>query len=226
MTIDDPKNLVRRGYNAVSEQYDQVFGGEAKYREWLTELDQRIPSAARVLDLGCGSGIPVARMLAATGRQVVGVDISDTQIARARRLVPAAEFLRADATAIDWKPQSFDAVICLYTLIHIPLDQQFPLLAEIAGWLRPRGILLVTTGHHAWTGHDGNWLGSGRTMWWSHTDAATYRSWLTEAGLDILHEEFVPEGDNGHALFWARKTGADEHPGEESTLSRRAEPYC
>lgn len=79
----------------------------------MAELDQRIPSDAMVLDLGCGSGIPVARMLATAGRQVVGVDISDIQIGRARQLVPDAEFIRADAMAVDFAPESFDAVVCL-----------------------------------------------------------------------------------------------------------------
>jgi hypothetical protein len=42
-------------------------------------------------------------------------------------------------------------------------------------------------------------------MWWSHPDAATYRTWMTGAGLDIVSEEFVPEGNGGHALFWCRR---------------------
>jgi hypothetical protein len=42
-------------------------------------------------------------------------------------------------------------------------------------------------------------------MWWSHADAATYRSWIEAAGLAVAEQAFVPEGDGGHALFWARK---------------------
>lgn len=80
------------------------------------------------------------------------------------------------------------------------------MLVKIAGWLRPQGVFVVTTGHRAWTGSDNNWLGSGRTIWWSHADAATYRAWLTNAGLEILREEFAAEGDGGHALFWAVKS--------------------
>ena len=40
-------------------------------------------------------------------------------------------------------------------------------------------------------------------MWWSHADAATYRSWLQEACLTITSEEFIPEGTGGHTLFRA-----------------------
>nr|WP_234388001.1 hypothetical protein [Streptomyces tibetensis] len=62
---------------------------------------------------------------------------------------------------------------------------------------------MATTGHRA--GVDENWLGGGAPMWWSHADAATNRGWMTQAGLTVEREEFVPEGDGGHALFWARR---------------------
>lgn len=204
MTIEDPKELVRRGYNALSDRYDQAFGGE-KYRTWLTELDKHISPAASVLDLGCGSGIPVAQAMAATGRRVVGVDISDVQIARARELVPKAEFLLADATTIDFEPETFDAVVCFYALIHMPQEEQVVLLTKVAEWLPPGGWFVATTGHNAWTGIESNWLGGDEPMWWSHPDAATYRVWLEQAGLTVQREEFVPEGSGGHALFWTTR---------------------
>jgi ubiquinone/menaquinone biosynthesis C-methylase UbiE len=134
------------------------------------------------------------------------VDISDVQIERARRLVPGATFIRADVTEIDFPAAGFDAVVCLYALIHMPLHRQPRLLRDIVRWLRPGGWLLATTGQDAWTGTQGNWLGGPATMWWSHADAATYRSWIRQAGLEITGQQFVPEGDSGHALFWARAT--------------------
>jgi len=202
---EDPRDVVRRGYDAVSARYDEQYGGETKYQAWLGELRERLPADGAVLDLGCGSGIPVARDLTAAGFHVTGVDISEVQIHRARELVPQAEFVRADVTAIDFGPASFDAIVSLYMLIHLPLEHQPPLLHRIASWLKPGGLFVATTGQGAWTGVEENWLGGGVPMWWSHADAATYRSWIGEAGLSIEREEYVPEGDVGHALFWASK---------------------
>lgn len=51
---------------------------------------------------------------------------------------------------------------------------------------------MATTGHGAWTGTEQNWLGGGAPMWWSHVGAATNRAWITEAGLTVEHEEFLP----------------------------------
>ncbi|WP_406438693.1 methyltransferase domain-containing protein [Streptomyces sp. NBC_01613] len=205
MDIEDPKDVVRRGYDAVSRRYDEAYGAGTKYEALLNDLCRRIPSGSSVLDVGCGSGVPVARTLAAAGHRVTGIDISEVQISRAREQVPQTEFIRGDATEVAFGTASFDAVVSLYALIHIPLAEQPPLLRRIAGWLRPGGWFVATTGHGAWTGTEQNWLGSGAPMWWSHADAATNRAWITQAGLTVEREEFLPEGDAGHALFWARR---------------------
>jgi len=183
MTTDDESELVRRGYNALSYHYRPDDAAEGRYAPWIAELTGRLPAAAAVLDLGCGCGVPVARSLAASGYQVTGVDISEVQIDRARRLVPEGTFLRADATQVRFPTGSFDAIVCLYALIHMPLAAQPQLLRRAASWLRPAGWLLTVAGHSAWTGTDDNWLDGHAPMWWSHADAGTYRTWLEQAGL-------------------------------------------
>lgn len=208
MPEPDPSEIVRRGYDALSYRYRADDAGPGGYAAWLTALRERVPPGGAVLDLGCGCGVPVARELAGHGLAVTGVDLSEVQVRRARRLVPEARFLRADVTRARFPAAAFDAVVCLYTLIHLPLDEQPPLLARIAGWLRPGGWLLATTGHRAWTGAEDGWLGGGVPMWWSHADAATYRAWIGQAGLEVADEAFISEGDGGHALFWARRPGA------------------
>jgi SAM-dependent methyltransferase len=139
MTVGDKGDLVRRGYDALSYHYRSDDAGEAEYAPWLAELRARLPTGASVLDLGCGNGVPVARSLAAAGYQVTGVDISDVQVERARHLVLTGTFIRADATTIEFPAQSFDAIVCLYALIHMPLASQPGLLQRAADWLRPRG---------------------------------------------------------------------------------------
>jgi SAM-dependent methyltransferase len=147
----------------------------------------------------------VARSLAAAGHRVTGVDISEVQVSRARELVPAADFICADATSLTFPEASFDAVVSFYALIHVPVEEQLPLIQQIAAWLRPGGRFVATTGHGAWTGTEENWLGGEAAMWWSQTDAATSLGWLADSGLIVDREEFVPEGDSGHTLFWAHR---------------------
>jgi SAM-dependent methyltransferase len=208
VTTDPHTDLVRRGYDVLSHRYRSDDAPDGRYQPWVAELLARLPARAAVLDLGCGCGVPVARSLAAAGHAVTGVDISDVQVERARRLVPDGNFIRADASEAAFPPGSFDAVVCLYALIHLPLAAQPGLLQRIAGWLRPSGLLLATAGQDAWTGTEDNWLGGQATMWWSQADAATYRGWLEQAGLQITGQQFVPEGAGGHSLFWASRPAA------------------
>jgi 2-polyprenyl-3-methyl-5-hydroxy-6-metoxy-1,4-benzoquinol methylase len=90
-----------------------------------------------VLDLGCGSGVPIARSLADAGYRVTGIDISEVQVRRARERVPQADFIQVDATAAFFDDASFDAVVSLYALIHIPLAEQPPLLHYAEGGREP-----------------------------------------------------------------------------------------
>jgi SAM-dependent methyltransferase len=205
---EDERDLVRRGYDKLSYRYRSDDAEDGHYGPWLADLHRRIPPAAAVLDLGCGCGLPVARFLADAGHRVTGVDLSEVQIERARRLVPSATFLRADATELQLPPESFDAVVCLYALIHMPLTEQPRLIDRIATWLRPGGWLLVTVGREAWTGTDSNWLDGPAPMWWSQADGPTYRSWLQQSDLMITSEEVVPDGASAHTLFWAHRPPA------------------
>jgi len=201
----DPKETVRRGYDRVSRAYRADDAGDGQYGPWLDLLEKRVSPGAEVLDLGCGCGIPVARRLSRR-YAVTGVDLSPVQIGRARELVPGATFLCADMSAVEFPAQSFDAVVCLYALIHVPLAEQPAILRAAATWLRPGGILMATVGHQAWTGLEKNWLGvDGGDMWWSHADAGTYRGWLEDAGLTVELETFVPEGAGGHTFFLANR---------------------
>ena len=198
----DPKDIVRDGYDRISREYRGDEDEDGRYAVWLGELAALVPEGGRVLDLGCGNGIPAARWLAAHGFAVYGVDFSQVMIERARTLLPEATFECADMTSLDLPPASQDAVVAFYSLIHVPVEEQPSLLAQIASWLRPGGCAMLIVGVGAWTGTEDDWLGA--TMYWSHADRDTYLAWLTQAGFEIEWDRFVPEGDGGHTLVLAR----------------------
>ena len=200
--------LVRRGYDAISEAY-RTDGGVAhpstdedpgRYLTWVAELAGLIPERARVVDLGCGIGLPGTLALTGYDLTVLGVDFSPVQLARARRLVPAASFVRADMAAFQLRPASVDAVTAFYSLIHVPLADQQALFPRIRGWLRPGGYLLAIVGAAWWTGTE-HYLGA--DMFWDHADTGAYLRWLGEAGFTAVWHRFIPEGNFGHSLILA-----------------------
>jgi SAM-dependent methyltransferase len=210
MAAREPKEIVREGWDQVSSLYrpdgseDDALGHTlADHRRWLRPV-LSLKSGAKVLDLGCGCGLPDARMLARRF-EVVGVDLSAVQIARARRLVPGATFLCTDMTRVRFLAGSFDAAICLYSIIHVPIEEQADLLERVGRWVRPGGPLILVAGADAYTGTQENWLGSGSEMYWSQADGETYARWLVEAGFQVRHREIIPEGEARHELFSCRK---------------------
>lgn len=204
----DPKDIVRAGYDKISYAYrgDSVDSADPAYANWVRELLEVLPPGAPVLDLGCGNGIPVAKLLTQAGCPVTGLDLSPVQIERARQLVPEAQFVCGDMSASTFAEASFAAVVSFYAIIHVPTAEQPELLIKIHNWLRPGGYLMATVGAQAWTGTEEDWLGvDGARMYWSHTDTLTYRHWLFMCGYQVLWTRFIPEGDGGHTLVLAQR---------------------
>jgi 2-polyprenyl-3-methyl-5-hydroxy-6-metoxy-1,4-benzoquinol methylase len=99
----DPKRIVVSGYDEVANVYLERFGVSTVREKWVGRLIEGLPAGGgRVLDLGCGAGIPVARDLAALGHAVVGVDGSVQLVVRARQNVPKAKFLVADMCEVEF----------------------------------------------------------------------------------------------------------------------------
>jgi cyclopropane fatty-acyl-phospholipid synthase-like methyltransferase len=195
----DPRTaLVGRGYDKIGELFtewrDQIVGDPR--REWEQELVSRLQDGARVLELGCGAGVPDTQRLAAHF-QVTGVDISAEQVRRARDAVPEAEFIHADFTVLELEPESFDAVVSFYAFNHVPRELLAPLFARIHRWLVPCGLLMTALGAgdtEAWTG---DWLGA--PTFFSSFPPDTNTRVVREAGFEIIRDELVtlhePEGD-------------------------------
>jgi len=203
------RDVVRAGYDAISFAYRDdtgrspaTPGSTDQYANWLDELSRLLRPGDRVLDLGCGAGVPSARLLASAGFHVTGVDISGVQIERAQALVPAARFIQADMASWEPDPGSFEAIVTLYALIHVPLEDQHRLIPRLARWLVSGGLLLAIVGHVQWTGTEEYF---GAQMFWDHANAESYKRWLEDAGFSIIWDRFIPEGSSGHTLVLARR---------------------
>ena len=196
--MTDPREVVARGYDQVAERYLEwsALRPSAARRRYLDLACARIPSGARVLELGCGAGIPMTAALA-DGRDVTGVDISARQIELARANVPGATFVQADMTALTFEPASFDAVVAFYSLTHVPRDDLPRLLDRNRAWLRPGGFFLGTMGVEDDPGGvEDDWLGA--PMYFSHFSARKNRRLVVAAGFVIDSAEVLVEPEDRH----------------------------
>jgi len=104
----------------------------------------KLPSEARVLDLGCGAGA-YSRVLAKSGLRVVGVDYAWRVAvqARQRATTTTVDFLSADATCLPFADARFDHVVCIGLFQSLQRHQSA--MAEIFRVLRPGGTLCLMT---------------------------------------------------------------------------------
>jgi SAM-dependent methyltransferase len=89
-----------KAFDQIGAAYDQAFPfkeGQLAAGEWLVE---RLPPGARVLDVGCGTGLPTARRLVDAGFKVTGIDISEGMLQLSRQNVPEATFTRLDVAEL------------------------------------------------------------------------------------------------------------------------------
>ena len=195
----DMQRIVAAGYDDVADAYLERFRISTVRQKWLRRLvDGLPPMGGRVLDLGCGAGIPVARDLTALGHIVVGVDGSPQQIVRARQNVPRATFIEADMCSVRFEAGSFDAVGAFYSITHVPPAQQGALIANIAKWLKPGGTLVASFGTGASAEWTGDWLGT--TMFFGHLGETETLRFLAQTGLLVRHSS-VEKQDNEQATF-------------------------
>lgn len=200
----DPKRMVEEGYDRIDERRWDELESEAHAEvraRYTSVLFDRLPANAKVLDLGCGSGVPTSRQLARRFR-VTGVDLSARRIALARQNVQGARFIRADMTQLDLPAESDDAIVAFYSIIHVPREEQPELLRRIASWLRPGGLLVATMSVHGTKGDVDDFFGV--PMYWSGFDATTNQRLIEEAGLEILtaRQETVEEQGEKVAFLW------------------------
>ena len=200
----DPKRIVADGFDQIAETYAAWVerDGIGHRESHLALLETELPEGARILDLGCGAGAPVARRLAERF-EVTGVDISDRQIELARRNVPGATFIHGDMASQRFPEASFDAVVTFFSIFHLPREEHGALFRMIASWLRPGGYLVASTGTYSDPGTiEEDWLGA--PMYWSFHPRAVTLEMLRASGLEIVQarDETGEEDGQPTTFLW------------------------
>ena len=196
---DDPKKMVRAGYERAAAEYDAWSAGfdASPRRRYVSVLTEALTPGATVLEVGCGTGLATRELQ--SRYFVVGVDFSSACLALARQSAPRARYVQADMTRLGIRSRSVDAIIAFYSLIHVPREEQSAVLQQVATWLRPGGLLIATMGTHDLpVDYDENWRGV--EMYWSSYDAATNVGIVRDAGLQVLRADEVAQEEDGKVV--------------------------
>jgi ubiquinone/menaquinone biosynthesis C-methylase UbiE len=136
----------RTPYDNIARRYDSVrVALKTRELEYLHTILSSLAPQSTILDLGCGTGRPMATTLAARGHLIVGVDESQEMLALARQRLPGHRWIHGRIEEIELN-ELFHAVICWDSLFHLPREHWPGVLEKIVTWLKLGGALLLSSG--------------------------------------------------------------------------------
>ncbi|MES2710280.1 MAG: class I SAM-dependent methyltransferase [Pseudomonadota bacterium] len=190
--------LYRRHARAWSEARGELLGGEAP---WLEKFLHPLPEHAEILDLGCGSGRPIAAHLIGLGHLLTGVDASPQLLAMARDMAPDQRWLAADMRRLVLG-RRFDGVLAWDSFFHLTHADQRAMFPVFAAHVEPGGTLMFTAG----PAH-GVAMGTlfGEPLFHASLSPDEYRQHLDAHGFDVLDHVAEDPDCGGHTVWLARR---------------------
>jgi SAM-dependent methyltransferase len=129
------------GWNEVSKDYERVFGQVTAQTADAVLDAAGVSPGCNMLDVCTGHGV-LALAASHRGAKVSAIDFAEAMLEQARRNVPTADCRLADAQALPYADNTFDAVVCGYGIMHVP--QPDKALAEMLRVLRPTGRAAIS----------------------------------------------------------------------------------
>ena len=174
---------------------------DGRERSWIDRFVGMLSGEPTVLDLGCGSGVPLARDLTAAGIAVTGVDGSAAMIELFRENVPTAHGAVADMRTLDLG-ESFAGIIAWDSFFHLTPDDQRATVDVFRRHSRRGTMLLFTTGPAA-----GESVGSleGDPLYHASLDPDEYVALLDRHGFEVTDHTVADPDCAGHTVWLARR---------------------
>ena len=164
----------RQSYDSLASRYDRRWAGYIDATMRLTLEGLNLSGTERVLDLACGTGELVWRLLERwPGLQVVGTDISRNMLHQAQLKTTAAHFVESESDRLPFQSACFDLIVCANAFHYFRLPAAA--LAEMRRVLKPSGKLVLV-----------DWCDDYLTcklcsVWLRWTDPAFYRTYSLAA---------------------------------------------
>lgn len=197
----------RESYNQIAPQWAATratfFGRE---REYLDAMLACAPAGSTILDLGCGTGRPMAEHIVAQGRRVIGVDQSEALLSIARGNLPNERWVLSTMQAFE-PDQPCHGALLWDSLFHVLRTEHEPILRKVVDALPVGARLMLTVGGSAHPAFTDTMFG--RPFSYDSNTPEESEQILARLGCRIVIGEFMnlPDGgrDKGRYAIVAEK---------------------
>ncbi|WP_106639991.1 class I SAM-dependent DNA methyltransferase [Allosphingosinicella vermicomposti] len=188
-------------YDRTAHVWDAARSKSLFERKWLDRFMSLLPQAGTILDIGCGSGEPIARYFIDSGFAITGIDASPALIAMCKHRFPEQDWHVADMRALHMNAR-FDGLIAWHSFFHLSRDDQRKMFALFAAHINPKGILMFTSGPQ-----DGESIGEwqGEPLYHASLSPDEYRELLAANGLTVVDHRAEDQECGGATVWLARQ---------------------
>ena len=196
---------VIRLYRRHAQAWAAERGDRLIERAWLDRFGAKLPPGAAILDIGCGSGRPIARHLISQGHRITGIDAAPEMIALCRSAFAGEEWRVADMRELALG-RRFAGLIAWDSFFHLGQPAQRGMFPVFAAHAAPGAALLFTSGPTAGTA-----IGSyrGEALHHASLDPAEYRALLAANGFRVVAHAVEDPDCGGHTVWLARFSHPD-----------------
>jgi SAM-dependent methyltransferase len=185
-------------YQRYATEWDKLRGRRCLLeKRWLDRFVALLPQSASIVDIGCGTGDPIARYLIERGCDVTGIDSSPALIGMCKDRFPDQEWVVADMRGLSLD-RRFDGILAWNSLFHLSPEDQRRMFPAFRSHARAKAALMFTSGPS-----HGEAIGTfkGEPLYHGSLDGAEYRSLLHENGFEVV-SHVVEDPSCGHHTVW------------------------
>jgi SAM-dependent methyltransferase len=202
VTVDPAACRVVDLYQRHAATWSRERGDRLQEKAWLDGFLDELPQRRRVLDLGCGSGIPIAGYLIANGCQVSGVDASSAMVTLCADRFPEQRWQVGDMRTLDLD-RTFDGILAWDSFFHLPQADQRSMFGIFKRHAGAGAALMFTSGPSA---GEANGSYQGEPLYHASLDSEDYRELLRDNGFDVVRH-VVEDPDCGGRTVWLARQG-------------------
>ena len=136
-------------YNKIAHAWGSArsnfFGRE---REYIDAILSAVPNGSTILDVGCGTGRPMAEYIISQGHHIVGIDQSEEMLAIARESFPNETWVLSPMET--YEPQvGYQGALIWDSLFHVRRTDHEPIISKVVSCLPSGGRIMLTVGGSA-----------------------------------------------------------------------------